>query len=69
MVNRVHPRLDGEGHELFGWLGERHHTALEELRRRLTDRQSVVALPLLPHEPTDLGSLLAVGEDLQRRLL
>jgi anion-transporting ArsA/GET3 family ATPase len=69
VVNRVHPELGDQGHELFDWLGGRHQVAFEELRRRLTDRQSLVALPMMPHEPTDLSSLLAVGKDLQARLL
>ncbi len=69
VVNRVHPEPGpGKTHELFHWLGGRHALALAELRRRLTDRQTLVALPLVPHELTDLESLLAVGEDLQARL-
>lgn len=79
VVNRVHPMLDGAesldtnqdpaGHELFRWLGTRHSEALTELQRRLTDQQQVVSLPLVPHEPTDLKSLTAMGQDLQRVLL
>lgn len=66
VVNRVHPAFPegeaaGEGARLFHWLGERHRRALAELRRRLTAKHPLVALPLVPHEPTDLESLAAFG--------
>jgi anion-transporting ArsA/GET3 family ATPase len=73
VVNRVHPvfpegKEGSEGARLFHWLGERHRRALTELRRRLTDRHPLVALPLTAHEPTDLASLAAFGRDFQERL-
>ena len=73
VVNRVHPDFpdadgDDAGHRLFRWLGERHRRALGELRRRLGGERPLVALPLVPHEPTDLGSLAAFGRDFQDRL-
>lgn len=73
VVNRVHPAFPegedgGEGARLFFWLGERHRRGLDELRRRLTANHPLVALPLEPHEPTDLASLAAFGRDFQDRL-
>lgn len=73
VVNRVHPEFpdagdDDAGHRLFGWLGERHRRALDELRRRLTEKRPLVALPLVPHEPTDLAALAAFGRGFQDRL-
>jgi anion-transporting ArsA/GET3 family ATPase len=76
VVNRVHPSFDGsadpaagDGRALFQWLGSRHHEAIGELQRRLTDRQHLVSLPLVDHEPTDLTSIAALGQDFQKVLL
>lgn len=74
VVNRVHPAFPeagdagDAGRRLFHWLGQRHGRALDELRRRLTAERPVVALPLVPHQPTDLDSLAAFGRDFQRHL-
>ena len=57
-----------DGHLLFRWLGERHHEAFAELRRRLTPGHPLIALPVTPGEPTDLAALAALGEDFQSRL-
>lgn len=77
VVNRVHPPFESkagtppeedEGRELFAWLGERHQVGLERLRELLPEAQHIAAMPLEPDEPTDLASLEAMGESLQRRL-
>ncbi|MEA2690979.1 MAG: hypothetical protein QOJ16_366 [Acidobacteriota bacterium] len=84
VVNRVHPpfanpaetgapaldpaepwRVDGR--RLLAWLGERDRQGLTQLAGLLSE-QPLVALPLLPEEPTDLPALAALGEDLARRL-
>ena len=73
VVNRLHPELAGsgggsDGERLFRWLGERHRRGLIELRGLLRDDQVLVALPLMGDEPTDLESLDAVGQELERLL-
>lgn len=74
VVNRLHPQIassgDGasDGERLFRWLGERHRRGLVELRSLLRDDRILVSLPLMGDEPTDLGSLDAVGRELERRL-
>ncbi len=77
-VNRVHPTFDDTpaasgseqtGRDLFRWLGERHERGLTELAKLLPTDQSLVALPLVANEPTDLASLEALGHTLQARLL
>ncbi len=80
VVNRVHPDFGPraplpapanpcgpDGAALLAWLGERDRRGLHELAALLPGRP-LVALPLLPGEPTDLPSLAALGEDLERRL-
>jgi len=76
VVNRVHPRFDppddGEGagiggRRLFHWLGKRHRRGLDQLRELMAGR-TVVELPLAHDEPTDLGSLTAMGHDLEAAL-
>ena len=77
VVNRMHPELDGSSLEggpaasgagLLEWLGRGHRQGFDELRRLLPASQQLVALPVEPDEPTDLGSLGALGEALNRRL-
>jgi anion-transporting ArsA/GET3 family ATPase len=84
VVNRVHPRFpeaaagpgpgasggpcEVDGRRLLAWLGERDARGTAELAKLLSPGQPLVAIPLLPEEPTDLASLGALGEDLERRL-
>jgi len=84
VVNRVHPHVPSltsggapalgpaepwrvDGRELLAWLGERDRRGIAELEGLLAE-QPLVALPLLPDEPTDLPSLAALGEELAERL-
>ncbi len=83
IVNRVQPPLGpassmmpqgveedpalAAGRELFRLFGERHERGLVELRRRMPGR-AIVDLPLRAAQPTDLDSLLALGELLHQRL-
>ncbi|HEV7515751.1 MAG TPA: ArsA-related P-loop ATPase [Thermoanaerobaculia bacterium] len=83
VVNRVHPPFsnpgDGapaldpaepwrvDGRRLLAWLGERDRRGLAQLAGLLSE-QPLVALPLLPEEPTDLPALARLGEDLAGRL-
>jgi anion-transporting ArsA/GET3 family ATPase len=62
----AHPQAV-DGRQLLAWLGERDRRGLAELAALLTG-QPLVALPLLPEEPTDLPALAALGEDLAARL-
>lgn len=75
VVNRLHPRvaagpaeLEGEGRRLLAWLGERDQRGLAELGKLLPAPQTIVDLPLLPDEPTDLPALARVGDHLLDRL-
>jgi hypothetical protein len=81
VMNRVHPQFGtappqgwtageaaGVGRELLGWLGERDRRGADELRSLLGERQTFIELPLLPEEPTDLGSLAAMGRQVSARL-
>jgi hypothetical protein len=83
VINRVHPTFPGEerdragrppeecaasGRELFAWLGAQDRRGVEELRALVAGSQPVVALPLQPDEPVDLGALEALGGELLRRL-
>ncbi|HZF08000.1 MAG TPA: hypothetical protein VFE33_04330 [Thermoanaerobaculia bacterium] len=82
VVNRVHPQvaaaagvaafdpaqaLHVDGRRLLAWLGERDRRGLAGLSGLLS-AQRLVALPLLPEEPTDLPALAALGGDLAARL-
>lgn len=79
VVNRLHPSFpdavppvdtaDQAGHALFEWLATRHQRGLVELRKLLTQDQALVAMPLAAHEPTNLESLGAMGNELQQRLI
>jgi anion-transporting ArsA/GET3 family ATPase len=76
VVNRLHPRFaaaaetlanprhgagDVDGRTLLAWLGERDARGLTALRALLPPERPLVALPLLPGEPSDLAGLDAVG--------
>src|SRR5262249_11117061 len=82
VVNRVHPHFAAPagasafdpgkpwqvgGRRLLAWLGERDQRGVAALSGLLTG-PPLVALPLLPDEPTDLPALAALGEDLAARL-
>ncbi len=79
VVNRVHPTFEhveehrdvdataADGRRLLAWLGERDREGVRELRSLLADHP-LVELPLLADEPTDLGSLSALGEMFSERL-
>jgi len=56
-----------DGRRLLAWLGERDRRGLAGLSGLLS-AQRLVALPLLPEEPTDLPALGALGEDMATRL-
>jgi anion-transporting ArsA/GET3 family ATPase len=80
VVNRVHPAFDAppedagadpcetDGRRLLAWLGERDRRGLDQLRSLLDADQTLLALPLLPDEPTDLASLEGIGRDVLERL-
>lgn len=84
VVNRVHPPASGtvpplpadpadpqarlDGRALLAWLGERDRRGVERLAGLLGPARPLVALPLLPDEPTGLGALRDLGADLLRRL-
>lgn len=57
-----------DGAALLAWLGQRDQRGLTALRQLLHPAQPLVALPLLPEEPTDLDALGALGEDFAREL-
>jgi len=78
VVNRVHPELpvpagggaaeadpcDVDGRRLLAWLGHRDRRGVDQLASLLGDHHPLVALPLLPDEPTDPTALQSIGEDL-----
>lgn len=81
-VNRVHPRFasvpegapvqeglttESDGRRILRWLGERDHAGLEELRRLLGE-QTLVEVPMMAEEPTDLDSLETLGTEVAPRL-
>ena len=81
VVNRMHPPPSGavvldestaakpdDGRALLAWLGERDAKGLERLISLVEDDQTVVGLPLLAAEPSDLPSLRALGLELVTRL-
>ena len=57
-----------DGRELLAWLALRDRQGLEHLSELIGDSRPLVALPLLPEEPTDLASLEGLGRDLLDRL-
>ncbi len=70
IVNIVHPRASseilvrpdlGEGARLLSWLGERDHRGVEAFRRLLEPGRTLIDVPLLAEEPTDLPSLEVLG--------
>jgi anion-transporting ArsA/GET3 family ATPase len=73
VVNRVFPRwtdgepgAEGTASELFRWRGEEDARGLELLASLVGDRHPVIPLPLARQEPTNLGSLEALGAELLR---
>jgi len=80
IVNRVHPSFQVQGAppaadpcrptgwELLTWLGERDRRGLAALAALVSRRQPLIAVPLLPGEPTDLPSLEALGRLVEERL-
>jgi anion-transporting ArsA/GET3 family ATPase len=75
VINRVHPRADrpageltGEGRRLLAWLGERDQRGVAALRALVPAEQPLLALPLLPAEPVDLGALARLGAALRQAL-
>jgi anion-transporting ArsA/GET3 family ATPase len=79
VVNRVHPVAEGEpplagppdptdGRRLLAWLGSRDRAGVAALRKLLPASQPIADLPLLPAEPVDLPSLVALAELLHERL-
>ena len=76
VVNRVHPKVDDapkvvnldDGRGLLAWLGQRDHEGVEQLRELLGGSHPLVVVPLLPDEPTDLGSLAELGALLRQQI-
>ncbi|HVS02691.1 MAG TPA: ArsA-related P-loop ATPase [Thermoanaerobaculia bacterium] len=76
VVNQIHPRSTdpppappdaGDGRRLLAWLGEQDATGLAHLEALLGE-DTLVPVPLLPREPTDLPSLDALGRLVERRM-
>lgn len=84
IVNRVHPVFPGstdpgttamaedpakiDGRALLDWLAARDGRGVEQLEGLLGVKRPLVAVPLLPEEPTDLPALRDLGHDLLARL-
>ncbi|MDY7094175.1 MAG: ArsA-related P-loop ATPase [Acidobacteriota bacterium] len=51
---------ESDGRRILRWLGDRDHAGLEELQRLLGE-QTLVEVPMMAEEPTDLGSLETLG--------
>jgi len=76
VVNRVHPKIDDapsvvnldDGRGLLAWLGRRDHEGVKQLRELLGGSHPLVVVPLLPDEPTNLGSLAELGALLREQL-
>jgi len=81
VVNRMHPPAAEsretspavkvppvDGRSLLTWLGERDRRGFERLVSLVDQEQPVVALPLLPTEPSNLESLSALSELFSRHL-
>jgi anion-transporting ArsA/GET3 family ATPase len=73
IVNRVHPQIDDapeiapldDGRTLLAWLGRHDREGIHQLRELLGGSHPLVVVPLLPDEPTDLGSLAELGATLR----
>jgi len=69
IVNRVHPEVEDapravtldDGRGLLGWLGQRDHQGVDQLRELLGGSHPLVVVPLLPDEPTKVGALAKLG--------
>lgn len=80
VVNRVHPLLDDveplsdpiaaarDGRQLLAWLGRHDREGLNMLLDLLGGSHPVIALPLLPEEPTGIQALHRMGDLLEERL-
>ena len=78
VVNRLHPRFESDGATapglgpdetaLLTWLGERDRRGLDALRALLPSESPLLALPVLPGEPTDLPSLAEIGALIRREM-
>lgn len=56
-----------EGVRLFSWIAERHREGVRVFRDLLPPPQTVVDLPLLNSEPTDLASVDALSRTIEQR--
>jgi anion-transporting ArsA/GET3 family ATPase len=75
VVNQVHPRLpplpeglsaaEARAARLLAWLAERDARGVAGLAALLSAGQRLVAIPLLPSEPTDLPALLGLGREIE----
>ncbi len=77
IINMVHPRATssmllrpdlGAGARLLSWLGERDHRGVAAFQRLVQRGQTLVDVPLLPEEPTDLATLERLGRMVSDRL-
>lgn len=83
VVNRVHPSFAGaaggppavpddpaalDGRALLDWLAARDRRGVDQIEALVGGSQPLVALPLLPREPTRLPDLRDLGRDLLDRL-
>ena len=78
VVNRVHPRFETDDATALGlgsdetalltWMGERDHRGLGALRALLPSESPLLALPVLPGEPTDIPSLAGLGDIVRREM-
>jgi anion-transporting ArsA/GET3 family ATPase len=77
IINMVHPRTSaellvrpdlGDGARLLSWLGERDHRGVAAFRRLILGGQTLVDVPLLAQEPTDLPSLEALGRIVAQKI-
>ncbi len=79
IINRVHPEVSDcglvrvhsalkDGRQLLSWLGTRERQGIDELRSLLGGSHPLVEIPLLPNEPTDLGSLSELSDHYDEQL-
>jgi anion-transporting ArsA/GET3 family ATPase len=65
-VEPANPAL-AEGVRLFSWIAERHREGVRVFRDLLPPPQTVVDLPLLEVEPSDLASVEALSRTIEQR--